>query len=474
MSTENKQYKCDSTYCNREFDEKEFKLTKDPRKCILHCAKDSWYEEKENNERCWYKSKRNITYFWGKIKKELDDIYTDEYYPQNKIIYKKVIFPKFEEDKEYISVFSNDDEMGTNFYSYEIIELPNEQPSPRLNQVFTKKNIVFENCLFLDDACFKRYKFEKEVLFNNCIFEKNVDFSKITFIERFKFVECEVHKEAKFKRTKFKNLVGFEKTKFNEVSFRNTRFHNMVRFKSTKFIKDVNFEYTYFFDEAVFTDMILDSKIDLIETIFKKVPNFLDIKNIKNEKYNIKVNNRETARIIKDSFEQKNNIIDANKFYALEMKEREKELEQDKKKNKIFFEWLVFKIHGITSNHSQDWNLALFWIVIVGILTSLFNFYIMKDNEVFIHASFWTIFGTIFFTMLIFFCNSLNKWIQLGFFYLLYIYKTNDIFLFYVVKVINPFQKITDVNLIDFISKVIIAYLIYQFVVSIRQNTRRK
>ena len=34
------------------------------------------------------------------------------------------------------------------------------------------------------------------------------------------------------------------------------------------------------------------------------------------------------------------------------MKEREKEL--DSKKD--FFEWLVFKFHGLSSNHSQDWD----------------------------------------------------------------------------------------------------------------------
>lgn len=43
-------------------------------------------------------------------------------------------------------------------------------------------------------------------------------------------------------------------------------------------------------------------------------------------------------------------------FYALEMKEREKELNP----KKDFFEWLVFKFHGLSSNHSQDWTLVLF------------------------------------------------------------------------------------------------------------------
>ena len=101
-----------------------------------------------------------------------------------------------------------------------------------------------------------------------------------------------------------------------------------------------------------------------------QVENFLKTKTINNE--NLKpenIANRETARIIKDSFEQQNNIIEANKFYALEMKEREKEL--DSKKD--FFEWLVFKFHGLSSNHSQDWTLVLFWIININFFYSYLN-----------------------------------------------------------------------------------------------------
>lgn len=68
------------------------------------------------------------------------------------------------------------------------------------------------------------------------------------------------------------------------------------------------------------------------------------------------IKNREIVRIIKNIYESQNNIIEVNKFYALEMKEREKELNPFKEP----FEWLVFKIHGLASNHSQDWILSLF------------------------------------------------------------------------------------------------------------------
>ena len=44
-------------------------------------------------------------------------------------------------------------------------------------------------------------------------------------------------------------------------------------------------------------------------------------------------------------------------------------------------------------------------------------------------------------------------------------------------KKINPFSIMTELSNIDFVTfvyKIIIAYLIYQLIISIRQNTRRK
>ena len=51
------------------------------------------------------------------------------------------------------------------------------------------------------------------------------------------------------------------------------------------------------------------------------------------------------------------------------MAEREKELKL--LKNPI--EWLIFKIHSISSNHSQDWLLSLLWIFNLTILYSIYG-----------------------------------------------------------------------------------------------------
>ncbi len=104
-----------------------------------------------------------------------------------------------------------------------------------------------------------------------------------------------------------------------------------------------------FFEEAIFREMIVHEELNLRETSFMDKTNFLDIK--------VNVENRETARIIKDSFEQQNNFIEANKYYAKEMEAYEKELTPLNT-----WDWLVLKFHGITSEYSQNWILPLVWI----------------------------------------------------------------------------------------------------------------
>ena len=62
-------------------------------------------------------------------------------------------------------------------------------------------------------------------------------------------------------------------------------------------------------------------------------------------------------------------------------------------------------------------------------------------------------------------------------FYGLYVYLTNDSYLKYFSNSLNPFSIMTgyqELTSLGLVYKTAIAYLIYQLIVSIRQNTRRK
>ena len=62
-------------------------------------------------------------------------------------------------------------------------------------------------------------------------------------------------------------------------------------------------------------------------------------------------------------------------------------------------------------------------------------------------------------------------------YYLLYGFTSKDFYLKTFSNNLNPFSIMTELSKLDFstmIYKITIAYLIYQLIVSIRQNTRRK
>ncbi|MDN5049563.1 hypothetical protein [Aliarcobacter butzleri] len=241
-------------------------------------------------------------------------------------------------------------------------------------------------------------------------------------------------------------------------------------------INNANFEQNVFLYKLDFLDIKIKIKIDLQNAIIPEISTFLGLE-FENDSG---VSNRETARKIKNSFEKQNNIIEANKFYALEMKEREKELEEDIKDGKNFFEWLVFKIHGLSSNHSQDWTLALFWILsfTFTFLTMEFvNTHYLTHTVDYILIDMIIFLGFVYGNYLIIEYEKINKFLYIGIYYIFYGFFSQDWLLKCFSNKLNPFSIMTGNEELTFsglIYKIIIAYLIYQLIISIRQNTRRK
>ncbi|PLY09442.1 MAG: hypothetical protein C0626_10705 [Arcobacter sp.] len=370
-------------------------------------------------------------------------------------------------NKKFIT---NDTKNGNSFFSNIINPHPNN------------KTVRFEECIFPRDFYLPTIHFldkSREILpidmlmFKNCIFEKEVNLDD-------KEIHCEII---------FNNCIFLD-----TVNLRNTFFSSYCDFSRSVFCKGINLELTSFDEITNFKDIMIthDYKFDLRNCYINNKTYFLGIKsftkeiNINNnltvkENYNnlnnkfeeyINVKNRETARIIKDSFEQQNNIIEANKFYALEMEEREKELSFLKNP----FEWLVFKFHKISSDHSQDWLLALFWIINITFLFGLIDIEKMSYVQILDKTLILLIAGI----GISYISMKLRGLISIPFtyiYYKLYIFSTNDSNLDCFAKNLNPFSIMRGDEPITFgtlIFKIIIAYLIYQLIISIRQNTRRK
>ena len=146
-----------------------------------------------------------------------------------------------------------------------------------------------------------------------------------------------------------------------------------------------------------------------------------------------------------------------------------------------FSEWIVFKIHDLSSKHSQDWMLSLYWIIMISFIYFHFKtFESQKDIELYIIPLFLNLIILIYILFENIISKNLNSYykiISIIAMYLIYGFISNDFKLIYFSNNLNPFSIMIGwdtLTLTTLIYKIIISYLLYQFVISIRQNTRRK
>ena len=224
-----------------------------------------------------------------------------------------------------------------------------------INSLILKNSIVEKN--FIIDSSErnlendeKRFNIEKLDL-SNTVFNEDVKV-KIQF--------CDIT-QAIFYNSKFKDLADFYQSIFQFVNFERTDFEKIVVFSECEFNCNVYFKYTKFLGKSIFRDTVITGELDLRNSIFDDEANFLDItstRRIKDgeqfvgEPTDIKVANRETARIIKNFYDNCNNIIEANRFYKLEMNKRLEEFKDFPSTNYKTFEKLIFILLCVSSNPS--------------------------------------------------------------------------------------------------------------------------
>lgn len=189
----------------------------------------------------------------------------------------------------------------------------------------------------------------KKIAISNCIFD--IDFKLNGFdddyFEELNKYKCEyelddmIIDELEIIDTKFESKLEIKNRSINNFSFKNSNvsgifdvfeseFHKAYFFKSifkdfaafekVKFSNglEVNktvFEYTTFKDFSNFRNTKFPSGLDFSTANLKQEPNFL------NTDINLNGTDRETLRIVKNSFEKNNNKIEANRFFTYEMRE---------------------------------------------------------------------------------------------------------------------------------------------------------
>lgn len=150
----------------------------------------------------------------------------------------------------------------------------------------------------------------------------------------------------------FSDFVGFETCKFADLED-NEKLNTMAVFRYVTFLSFTNFRNTTFY-----------KGLDIESINIKETPNFLNIK-LEPKSINTKIEtSRETLRIIKHSFDKVGNYIEANKFFALEMRKYKQDLADKPLSQEKFVFWLNEKI----SNFGQSYLRPIVWIVFFSVI----------------------------------------------------------------------------------------------------------
>ncbi len=315
-----------------------------------------------------------------------------------------------------------------------------------------------------------------ELTIENTTFNSNFKLHNCD-ITTFKIEDTDFEKNADFFLTKIKkgSDKGYKDKTISKESivFKSVNFRALALFGDTIFREKLTFKYVTFEGLSHFRNAEFHKGLDLDYANIQEEMNFFNVKELDNTiaKENT---SQETYRIIKNNFENLGNKIEANKYHALELEQKKNNLKDDiKDKNnkeskiKKWIEYIVFQIHWISSEHSTNWLLVLYWILMVGLLSTIMEkalFLISLIPISFIISMFIPkIYYKLFFFLSILTIST---------------YLTNNICFYDIIKNISlinlsKLPKIQDVSPVIFFNKVLLGYLYYQFILSIRKDTRK-
>mgnify|MGYP000031644107 CR=1 FL=1 len=287
-----------------------------------------------------------------------------------------------------------------------------------------KEPIKINNLLIMDSVFKDNFKLHNAQInvfsIENTDFEKHADFFK-----------------SAFQRGTLKKDIK-ENINENDIGFKGINFRGLALFGNTTFAKKLIFKYVTFESYSHFRQAKLPRGLDLDYANIQKEMNFFDVQELDSEKAK-KNTSQETYRIIKHNFSGIGNNIESNKYLALELEKKKINLENEEPRK--WLDYLVFKVHWVSSRFGTNWLRAFILIC----LTSLFT-------VVFMH---FTLVLDVIITPNLFRCEYIGK-VFSEFFQYIYILNKSEVW------ESNP-------GILLF-NKTLLGYLYYQFLVSIRKN----
>ncbi|QKJ23982.1 hypothetical protein [Poseidonibacter lekithochrous] len=355
------------------------------------------------------------------------------------------------------------------------------------------KENIFTNSFFTNSINYHNNEIQLTMIFENCIFKK--DF------------RIELKKEDDFKLKKL-IITSDEQKEFNEFILENIEIEKFS-FKeyNCKLIKLYNIDFvenSKVLFENIITDRLhlekisQDSKFIQFHQVTVKKHFFSERVEFKNTYFNdFKLDNAESIELIKTSFidshlnsviwgdlirikakkdiirqlkfvnDSIGNHIEGNKFFAEEMRLHEIDI---KKESGYTLDKFVLFFNKQISNFGQNWLLPLLWTFVITFFLLLFK----SDNVILLLL---TIIG---FLLLDHYCqNNISKSYKLFeiLVIFIFIYFINDHEVIDIVKLVSfkPFYKDGEDEYLIYwaIHKILIAFPLYHFTISLRRLTRR-
>lgn len=188
------------------------------------------------------------------------------------------------------------------------------------------------------------------------------------FKDKFALIACDVG-ALSIVNSNFAGLVDFYQTRFASLQIRKSIFKDFAGFEQCVIGQVetssavIEMRYVTFYSFMNFRQARFNQPLDLRNTNRAQQPNFLDCSFSDTA---LELTDRETFRIIKQSFESVANRIEANAFYAHEMDAYRRELRQKRKRSSECFpsaEEALLWLNAQISHHGQSYWRPLCWLL---------------------------------------------------------------------------------------------------------------
>lgn len=251
---------------------------------------------------------------------------------------------------------------------------------------------LFADCVFHKELSFKNMTFSKKIFNNSDYYETSIEALKIEqcvihddfilnnlnsrsvliidteFKSKFEMKDSHINMMFETINTNFSGLFDVQFSNFAGFECFKCVFSNVASFEQCTFsVEDRHkeymaiFKYTTFLSFASFRNSIFNLGLDLENANLKEAPNFLNIQLLSDN------TNRETLRIIKNSFDKIGNHIDANDFFVKEMKKYKQELSCQ---GGNWQERIILWFNEKASDFGQSYIKPIVWMMLIAIFYS--------------------------------------------------------------------------------------------------------